>query len=74
MSDSVKKWYEMQEEKLFSIKADEEIAKQGIGQETVKIQIWQWSIIKEVLYDYLDDYDHREDIRQILIKINEQIL
>ena len=74
MSDSVKKWYEMQEEKLFSIKADEEIAKQGIGQETVKIQIWQWSIIKEVLYDYLDYYDHREDIRQILIKINEQIL
>ncbi len=74
MSDSVKKWYEMQEEKRFTIKADEEIAKQGIGQETVKIQIWQWSIIKEVLYDYLDDYDHREDIRQILIKINEQIL
>ena len=73
MSDSVKKWHEMQEEKLFSLKADEAMVKQGIGQETVKIQIWQWNIIKEVLYDYLDEYDHREDIRQILIKINEKL-
>ena len=73
MSDSVKKWHEMQEEKLFSLKADEAMVKQGIGQETVEIQIWQWNIIKEVLYDYLDEYDHREDIRQILIKINEKL-
>ena len=50
------------------------MAKLGIGQETVKIQIWQWNIIKEVLYDYLDEYDHREDVRQVLIKINEQKL
>ena len=74
MSDSVKKWHEMQEEKLSSLKADEAMAKLGIGQETVKIQIWQWNIIKEVLYDYLDEYDHREDVRQVLIKINEQKL
>ncbi len=73
MSDSVKKWHEMQEEKLFSLKADEAMVKQGIGQKTVEIQIWQWNIIKEVLYDYLDEYDHREDIRQILIKINEKL-
>ena len=74
MSDSVKKWYEMQEEKLSSLKADQEMAKQGIGQETIKIQIWQWNIIKEILYDYLDEYDHIEDVRQVLIKINEQKL
>jgi len=74
MSDSVKKWHEMQEEKLSSLKADQEMAKQGIGQETIKIQIWQWNIIKEILYDYLDEYDHREDVRQVLIKINEQKL
>ena len=64
----------MQEEKLSSLKADKEMAKQGIGQETIKIQIWQWNIIKEILYDYLDEYDHREDVRQVLIKINEQKL
>ena len=74
MSDSVKAWHEMQEEKQASLKADEAMAKLGIGQETVKIQIWQWNIIKEVLYDYLDKYDHREDVRQVLIKINEQKL
>ena len=101
MSDSVKKWYEMQEEIKVSLQADEEMAKAGIGQEsglpinhvskgkheldeamakvgigqkTVKIQVWQWNTIKEVLHDYLDEYDHREDVRQILIKINEQIL
>ena len=74
MSDSVKKWHEMQEEKQASLKADETMAKLGIGQETVKIQIWQWNIIKEVLYNYLDDYDHREDVRQILTKISEKQL
>ncbi len=74
MSDSVKAWYEMQEEQRASLKADEAMAKIGIGQETVKIQVWQWNIIKEVLYDYLDEYDHREDVRQILIKVNEQKL
>ena len=37
----------------------------------VKIQEWQWNIIKEVLYDYLDEYDHREDVRQVLIKVAE---
>ncbi len=74
MSDSVKAWYEMQEEQQASLKADEAMAKMGIGQETVKMQVWQWNIIKEVLYDYLDEYDHREDVRQILIKVNEQKL
>lgn len=74
MSDSVRKWHEMQEEKQASLKADEAMAKLGIGQETVKIQIWQWNIIKEVLYNYLDDYDHREDVRQILTKISEKQL
>ena len=38
----------------------------------VKIQEWQWNIVKEVLYDYLDQYDHREDVREVLIKINQQ--
>jgi len=38
----------------------------------MKIQEWQWKIVREVLYDYLDEYDHREDIREILIQMNEQ--
>ena len=33
MSDTVKKWHEMQEEKLASLQADEAMAKQGVGQE-----------------------------------------
>jgi len=32
----------------------------------------QWNTVKEVLYDYLDQYDHREDVREVLIKINQQ--
>ena len=32
MSDTIKKWHEMQEEKLASLKADEAMAKAGIGQ------------------------------------------
>ena len=39
----------------------------------IKIQKWQWNIVKEVLYDYLDEYDHREDVREVLIKVNEQL-
>ena len=38
----------------------------------MKIQEWQWKIVREVLYDYLDEYDYREDIREILIQMNEQ--
>jgi hypothetical protein len=38
----------------------------------MKMQEWQWKIVREVLYDYLDEYDHREDVREILIKMNEQ--
>ena len=38
----------------------------------MKIQEWQWKIVREVLYDYLDEHDHREDIREILIQMNEQ--
>ena len=32
----------------------------------------QWNTVKEVLYDYLDQYDHREDVRDVLININQQ--
>jgi hypothetical protein len=32
----------------------------------------QWNTVKEVLYDYLDQYDHREDVREVLIKMNQQ--
>jgi hypothetical protein len=32
----------------------------------------QWNVVKEVLYDYLDRYDHREDVREVLIKMNQQ--
>ena len=32
----------------------------------------QWDVVKEVLYDYLDQYDHREDVRDVLININQQ--
>ena len=41
MSDSVKKWFEMQEEKEVSLQADKEMAAAGIGQEN-----------KEVLYTH----------------------
>ena len=36
----------------------------------------QWYIIREVLYDYLDNYDegaYGKDIEEILIKMNEQL-
>ena len=29
----------------------------------------QVSILKEVLYDFLDENDHREDVRDILISL-----
>ena len=32
----------------------------------------QWNVVKEVLYDYLDQYDQREDVREVLIKMNQQ--
>jgi hypothetical protein len=32
----------------------------------------QWNVVKEVLYNYLDQYDHREDVRDVLININQQ--
>ena len=32
----------------------------------------QWDVVKEVLYDYLDQYDHKEDVRDVLININQQ--
>ena len=28
----------------------------------IKMQQWQWNIVKEVLYDYLDEYDHQEEL------------
>ena len=33
----------------------------------------QISILKEVLYDFLDENDYREDIRDILITLQKQI-
>ena len=53
MSDSVKKWHEMQEEKLVSLQADEAMAKQGIGQENKKAY--------KILLDY-----NVEDIKKAL--------
>ena len=38
----------------------------------MNIEKWQWNVVKEVLYDYLDQYDNREDVREVLIKINQQ--
>ena len=38
----------------------------------MNIEKWQWNVVKEVLYDYLDQYDHREDVREVLIKMNQQ--
>ena len=43
-----------------------------INTNTMNIEKWQWNVVKEVLYDYLDQYDHREDVREVLIKINQQ--
>ena len=37
----------------------------------MRIEKSQWNVIKEVLYDYLDQNDHREDVRDILIKMGE---
>ena len=37
----------------------------------MRIEESQWNVIKEVLYDYLDQNDHREDVRDILIKMSE---
>ena len=51
MSDSVKKWFEMQEEKKASLQADKEMASAGIGQENKKA------------YRILIDYNI-EDIRK----------
>ena len=51
MSDSVKKWFEMQEEIKVSLQADKEMAAAGIGQENKKA------------YRILIDYDIK-DIRE----------
>ena len=51
MSDSVTKWFEMQEEKKASLQADKEMASAGIGQENNKA------------YRILIDYNI-EDIRK----------
>ena len=53
MSDSVKKWFEMQEENKASLQADKEMAAAGIGQENKKA------------YRILIDYNI-EDIRKAL--------
>ena len=53
MSDSVKAWYEMQEENKASLQADKEMAAAGIGQENKKA------------YRILIDYNIK-DIRKAL--------
>jgi len=58
MSDSVKKWFEMQEEMKVSLQADKEMAAAGIGQENKKA------------YRILIDYNI-EDIREA-VKLYEE--
>jgi hypothetical protein len=58
MSDSVTKWFEMQEEKKASLQADKEMASAGIGQENNKA------------YRILIDYNI-EDIREA-VKLHEE--
>ena len=58
MSDSVKKWFEMQEEIKVSLQADKEMAAAGIGQENKKA------------YRILIDYNI-EDIREA-VKLYEE--
>ena len=58
MSDSVTKWFEMQEEKKASLQADKEMASAGIGQENNKA------------YRILIDYNI-EDIREA-VKLYEE--
>ena len=53
MSDTVKKWHEMQEEINTSLQADKEMASAGIGQENKKA------------YKILIDYDIKDIIRAI---------
>jgi|TARA_R110001599_G_scaffold69959_1_gene196807 hypothetical protein len=53
MSDTVKKWHEMQEEIKTSLQADKEMASAGIGQENNKA------------YRILIDYDIKDIIRAI---------
>ena len=71
MSDSVKKWFEMQEEIKVSLQADKEMAAAGIGQKN-----------KEVLYTHapnrkayriLIDYNI-EDIREAVKLYDKQKL
>jgi len=58
MSDSVKAWYEMQEEIKASLQADKEMVAAGIGQENKKA------------YRILIDYDIK-DIREA-VKLYEE--
>ena len=37
----------------------------------MRIEESQWNVVKEVLYDYLDQNDHREDVRDILLKMSD---
>ena len=61
MSDSVKKWFEMQEEKEVSLQADKKMAAAGIGQENKKA------------YRILIDYNI-EDIREAVKLYDKQKL
>jgi hypothetical protein len=59
MSDSVTKWYEMQEENKISLQIDKEMAAADIGQENNKA------------YKILIDYDIKDIIKAVeLYKLN----
>ena len=62
MSDSVKKWFEMQEEKEVSLQADKEMAAAGIGQENKEV-LYTHAASNRKAYRILIDYDI-EDIRE----------
>ena len=53
MSDSVTKWYEMQEENKISLQIDKKMAAAGIGQENNKA------------YKILIDYDIKDIIKAV---------
>jgi len=71
MSDSVKKWFEMQEEKEVSLQADKEMAAAGIGQENKEV-LYTIPLPRKA-YKILIDYDI-EDIREAVKLYDKQKL
>jgi len=60
MSDSVKKWHEMQGEIKASLQADKEMAAAGIGQENKNVENQYLFVL-----DYLDGKVYRYDISSL---------